>query len=526
MAAVQQRWSDLPLERREEITSTVLHLTGDHPTGFRSATAGADPMATRTHELLDLVESKLERRLRAPWTVKKAVPGESPHPAVTIPFFVNEKLAECITVVGDGFDALDELQARSVLAAEAYACLQVDAVGEGGLSAVPLWFLAGSQAWVGEMAADPAKGSTRSSSWWDAWLSEPELPIGIRTADAIGWFATVHAATGNAWGVLDAGLADPAGALAGMHRGALRQWAPRTTRRAALPGWDTVGPGVTDTRAQPVDVGSAIGNIAEVRPGAAWIGKLALEAPIVRLDVPPGASGELEVGGAVHAVDAPVTLCVTSKECTCPNGRTSVPGPSIDTAGNPVMVAIASLQAGKVTLTKVEPSCPEPANPTTSAVEIPTDTLDGVWKSSQWVFPPAIFGTASGGDGMLMTIVDDTIAVTFDSMQPVTLANSASGVAVETRFSYRGKAAGTLRVDPTTAAFTADYASQDLKVNINTFVDGSLIDTIDLSGDQLATRYGLAMPGTHASYELSEDQLVLSQPVAGQAMKIVFVRTG
>jgi len=512
MAAINQVWPQLTSDEQQAVVAGVHGLAGlDGPTGMRFVAAVPSDDQKLADEVLGTIEQQIGSGLPASWTVKKAVEGAFAGRAVTVPVWATGKLASCLTILGDAWGDLDQKSRVSAMASEGFSCVQHDVLGEDGANTVPLWLIVGQSTWVGETVAGAA-GSVLSASAWDHWLTTPDLPLTVRTDDAIGWFSTIEASTGSVWTSLLPMLRAPDRALPAMDPKALAQWGPRLARRDDVPDWQTVGPGVTASAAIPVSV-DGLGPVAELAAGTAWIGKLVPSTPVLSIDLAGGA-GAVAIGSTSYGLASTVTMCKGPEDCLCPDGSPAFDGVIVtpDDPAEPVVVAVAvATGTASVTLSEPKPTCPPPTSAVTDIAAAPG--LDGTWISTGWALPVALFGETTGGDNLVLAIEDGTIAVDFGAMAPLIATVESSGMTVENVTTYTGALNGTLTVDGD--RIHAEYTTGDAGARVETIVDGVSAGASTMSADQAAGRSGLALPATDATYTLDGDLLVLTQEIPG-----------
>lgn len=529
IAAVYSRWEDLSDGHRDAVTAALEVLAaGEVPRGFRRV--AASDLDVLADDVESAIAAALGRALRIDWSATRAAPG-LPAPAVTVPVFdpATGKLQKCTTVLGDAAPA-GGVELRSLVTSEAFMCFEFDLLMQQGLARVPLWVLAGQRAWVGETLTDGAAGTARSTKWWDTWLLEPERPLTLRRDDAIGWFAALHAAQGSAWPLLDPVLTAGSGATAVVGSETIEQWATRLVRRPDLGAtWETTGPGVTTARSDPGSVtvsSSAPTKIGEIPGQAAWSAKLTATGDVLVVDAIGTVAGGLALGSKLHPVTRGTTriaACLIG-DCRCPDGTAPVPGLLTGEEGSILLALAAPDGPAKVDahVVNLSDACPPP--PTAPEVDTRA-TIEGEWVSTRWVMPADVFGTVTGGSGVRLLLAGGDVALDFVEMDPLRATMATSGVEVENVTKYMGALSGTYTADPATGAFEARYTSNDLRVRVETIVDGTSAGAFDTSADEAASRYGLPTPMTSATYDMSGDTLILSQQLAGgQEIQIVFVR--
>ncbi len=371
-------------------------------------------------------------------------------------------------------------------------------------------------------------GSSLSTTWWDSWLGEPIVPLSARSHDAIGWLASVEASTGSTWALLIPLMSDPT-AYARIDHKALEGWATRLVRRADLPTWESSGPGITATRATPAELTLPVGSSQrfDVNPDTVQLVKLATEGDVVHLDINGPVGGGL--AGATTA--APVTLGTTSADfclrpdgCICPD-RTPPPGPPLTAMGSTtVTLAIVAVGAeGKVVVTPamLDTLCPAPV----ATTPLPGAGLVGRWVSTGWVMPAAVFGSVTGGRGIVMDIgADGSISIDWSGMDPLTADQDISGTSAQTVVSMTGAMSGSIRAMSDTA-LVAEYDTNDVTISVAVTVNGTATPTISMSVDEAAASYGLSLPVTNAAVSLDGTHLTLSQelPDGGGTIAIQFV---
>ena len=301
--------------------------------------------------------------------------------------------AKCVILVTQTGDALSPVDARLMMAHEAWHCYQGQILGlyRTWYSPPAPWISEGQAEWVGDSLEPDAPAAQGA---WPGYLPAPDWPLFKRAYAAVGFYSQLDSSGTDPWTVLKDMLdaKDNATAFAAAHADGdafLDQWASgflRDTSRGQA--WDISGPGVTDDRADPVPI--MLTNDFEVTQSIpAYTDEISVfaQTPDV-LTVSSNAHVRLSDAAGHDYVDGG-DFCMLDTGCECPDNTSdeSLPALDADSAAFALTAGTADATA-KLEGTKLDDFC--------NKVNV-TGNWTGTWAISQ------NFGTANGGFAMTIT---------------------------------------------------------------------------------------------------------------------------
>jgi hypothetical protein len=239
---------------------------------------------------------------------------------------VEDRCVVWITPLGVGSN---EAKRREIVAHELFHCAQFEFYnGATNRGALPQWVVEGSATWVGGQIAREWNGFDTANGHWSPWLLNPELDLGRRDYDAIGFYSLLQQSGDDVFARLHRII--PAAASGGdgsAYAAAIElapaaffnTWGPGFARSRVLPpNWDLTGPGILYIPAPHtvINQGTNAGRAVDQR-GAEGRG-LSLEADVI------GVQADVSHGRIyTSAGDTPLRtelLCTKSGGCACPDG--------------------------------------------------------------------------------------------------------------------------------------------------------------------------------------------------------------
>ena len=321
--------------------------------------------------------------------------------------------AKCVIVVTQTGDALSAVDARLMMAHEAWHCYQGQILGlfRDWYNRPAPWITEGQAEWVGdslEPDAPIAQGA------WPGYLPEPERALFKRAYAAVGFYSQLDSSGTDPWTILKDMLDAKDNATAFQAAGAegdafLDRWASGFLRDPSRgDAWDISGPGVTDDRADPVPI-MLTNDFTVTQSIGAYTDEISVFAQTpdvlnvsssghVRLS---DASGHDYVGGG--------DFCMLDTGCECPDNTADEPLPPLDSdsAAFAFTAGTADAQA-KLVGTKLDDFCKK--------VDL-TGSWTGTWTNSP------DFGSTTGGFTMKLSQTGSTFSGTVSVTGPTCVRN-------------------------------------------------------------------------------------------------------
>ena len=189
----------------------------------------------------------------------------------------------------------------------------------------------GAAAWAGATVATELFGGTgdKLDETWAAYLTDPDVSLYQRAADAIGFFAQADQNQPTVWDVLDDALlaSDTLGAfdaLTGRRQSFIDQWAAGYFRDASRgPDWDIVGPGIPSDTAEAGSIEIANGDYEEMAAASMAVATADLSTSA---DITTFASNHLRIHDGVQDLKNVRNQAFCTREggsdaCACPRAR-------------------------------------------------------------------------------------------------------------------------------------------------------------------------------------------------------------
>ncbi len=348
--------------------------------------------------------------------------------------------SKCVIVVTPTGDALSPVDARLMMAHEAWHCYQGQILGlfRDWYDRPAPWITEGQAEWVGdslEPDAPVAQGA------WPGYLPAPDWPLFKRAYAAVGFYSQLDSSGTDPWTVLKDMLdaKDSASAFTAAHADGdpfLDQWASGFLRDASRgQAWDISGPGVTEDRADPVPI--MLTNDFEVTQSIpAYTDEISVFAQTPDV-LTVSSTGHVRLSDAAgHDYVGGGDFCMLDTGCACP-GDTSdetIPALEADTAAFALTAGTADAVA-KLDGTKLDDFC--------NKVNV-TGTWTGTWAIS------ANFGTANGGFTMTITQKGSTFSGTTSVTGPTcvrtgNVSGTVTGNSIQVRLGHGGRQAGPVR---------------------------------------------------------------------------------
>jgi hypothetical protein len=218
---------------------------------------------------------------------------------------------------------------RNTIAHELFHCAQDEHHATlAAANAGPQWLLEGSAEWAGDQVAKEWNGTDLADGVWGNWLSHPNLDLGARDYDAVGFWSLLQQTGVDVFAllhnVLRAGEGGDAPAYAsatGAAPGAFYDtWGPGFIRLLSLgPAWELTGPGIFASKPPEATIGNGSARSFSAAARGARGVRLRLQADIVTIsanvkhglmNVP---DGQFPLGSGL--------ICTNPDGCTCPDGK-------------------------------------------------------------------------------------------------------------------------------------------------------------------------------------------------------------
>jgi hypothetical protein len=532
-------WDTMPVAQRAAVLGSNVAGTPSPGHTFLRPSALVDPALVRNIENeVTVVEDRIARLIGRHLTIPYHVTVPASHFGPPTEFATTDpepgpdghSLGSCLGTFNPDIPTTGP-EFTSLISHEVFHCFQFALYPESfvGTTPVPDWIMEGEAAWVGEQIAGGSRLPVYGN-WWQAWLANPGEALTDRQYSSIGLLSDVDEVTHSVERLLDPMVADPAGAYARLlaHDGSQirRDWGTRLVREPSFgESWESVGPGITDDRATPATLSVSTGATAHLgafppASQSAAVARVDLAGDAVRI-----ASSTDSATGAIRTSDGsvislhgpgPVTVCLKSGGCRCPNGSDPFGGAPQGAAGAAFMAMSTDAPNG-VTFTSLslvsECRSSSPAPPSTPAAAGVDRALVGSWQSVRWHFPPVVADTTSGGSGMRMQLhADGSAEMDFAAMRAVTLVKSASGLQSTGTFVYRGS--GPARWDAGGGSLRISYTNpHGFRYHFAFSAGGTSVPPVDGDFAQGAAGTSPAGPLTHVDYAAAGSTLVFSMDI-------------
>jgi hypothetical protein len=245
-----------------------------------------------------------------------------------VPGFENH----CLIYLDQDVKGLSPAEQRLVMLTTVFRCAEYEYFdSRDSVNKVPLWVFDGTDRWVRDTVGAEWNNVALPDDMWDNWLDRPELDLGGRTFDALGFFALL--AQSNVDGfqrVKDALSAAASGgdnaaygqAIAVAPNTFFDTWGPGFVREPQLGfNWDLIGPGIpaaTPPLHYPIGYGSDFSKFVDPR-GAEGVA-LGLLADVVKVQS-SAAHGRLRTSDGAEVSVHTELLCTEPDGCKCDKGK-------------------------------------------------------------------------------------------------------------------------------------------------------------------------------------------------------------
>ena len=217
---------------------------------------------------------------------------------------------------------------RALVAHEVFHCAQLEHFSSPQAAVrVPLWVMEGSAQWAGDQIAREWNGFDIAELAWINWLQKPELDLGRRDYDGIGFWALRQQTGTDVFGLLhDVLRAGAAGGDGSAYAAATASapdafwdtWGPGFTRNRVLPSnWDLTGPGILDIQPPHNVIEDGTTVIRSSDPRGAYGSGLSLEADVIEIQAMVSHGQLFDSGPSkLHS-----EVLLTTDQVECPNGK-------------------------------------------------------------------------------------------------------------------------------------------------------------------------------------------------------------
>jgi hypothetical protein len=338
----------------------------------------------------------------------------------------------------------------SFLVHEVMHCFLYDGFGTE-YDKMPAWYVEGPPTWAMEVLGT---SSFRLGEIWQSYLDGPAKPLARRDYDGLGFFVHLAETGTDVWKTIDPigaamvgrgpGATAAGWAAAGIRPGFLDSWGSGfVTGRYPGTAWNTTGPNLT--RYTP---GLPRGRVSEgpartitAAPFATAVEHLDVDAAVIQVNVTPGTSGRITLGGGADAILGSGPYC-TITDCACPAGS---PGAGTTfgkmSSGEQYVALTGGDRAGSATLVgqSLADFCAKPGR----------SCLIGQWTSTEVEVRTGSL-VERGGAGVRLH-VDPTghVTLTFDGMAPVTFTRQSGSQEFAGQFTYAGTLTSTITLPAT-----------------------------------------------------------------------------
>lgn len=230
-----------------------------------------------------------------------------------------------VTPLGVAQDLADQ---RNTIAHEVFHCAQNELFPSLAAKAVvPQWVIEGGAEWAGDQIALEWNGADKADGNWKDWFARPDLDLGARTYDAIGFWSLLGQSGVDVFAQMKSVLRSGGDATAyhaailGVPNRFFDSWGTSYIRRAALgPSWDLKGPGIVASSppASPV-IADGVDFTRDADPRGAGAARLRLVADVITI------SASIQHGRMLsRGVESPLEsglFCTRAGGCPpCPGG--------------------------------------------------------------------------------------------------------------------------------------------------------------------------------------------------------------
>ncbi len=355
-------------------------------------------------------------------------------------------LATCTIHLSPRAQRTAPAETRAILAHELMHCFVFQHLGMTTYD-LPAWVGEGIPAWVGEKIAG---GTSISEPWWDAYLTHPERPLYARAYDAIGFYSHLDELGADPWSsivdTLDGFENEPAFEGAGADTSSfLDTWPSGFTRDVERgEAWDTHGPGITESAAEPTTVTIAPNtrHRLEVAPTANRVLSLGGAAEIVTVDVLTGHARLSSDDGTDEVLTGTTRWCVDDGGCECPSGDSPTGLAELD--GDVLLAVTGGTDAAALTVTGESIDCDDPGGGSGSGDGDVDECLVGTWSSYAAAVQDTTTGmdntSLGGGEEIILEIREDgTFTMDFDDSTPVMASIGGNAMGHRTRGVAHGR---------------------------------------------------------------------------------------
>lgn len=226
---------------------------------------------------------------------------------------------------------LSPAEQRLLMVSTVFRCAEYEFVSSrAATKGFPLWVFDGAGQWVRDTVGQEWNGFALPDDAWENWVQRPQLDLGQRAFDALGFFALLAQSNVDVFlrlhQVLEAAASGGdfsayGAATAGVPSSFFDTWGPGFVRDPGLgPGWDLTGPGIpaaTPPLHYPITYGSSFSSFVDPR-GAEGV-SLGLLADVVEIQS-TAAHGRLRTSDGSEVPVHTELLCTVSGGCTCDKG--------------------------------------------------------------------------------------------------------------------------------------------------------------------------------------------------------------